>query len=184
MYRKHLTGLAVAAMMVLGAGVPVFAQAAPSETFDPTEVLPSLDAASVAPALAVVTSQSRIQMDDTGDPFISAVASNGLQFEVRFSSCEEPMAQACKAMFLLAIWDDISGTQQAELRALVNDFQMENPIISTGFLPDGKPYVLRFVIADYGIQQGNVLSEFSNFIQNATEFHNRITSAGSEPSQP
>ena len=75
---------------------------------------------------------------------------------------------------MMAVWDAVDPAGQAQMETMANTFQMERPIVSTGFLPDGKPYLLRFVIADYGIQQGNVLSEFSNFIQNATDFHNLL----------
>ncbi len=172
MYRKIVTALmALAAQGIAGAAL---AQMQPIESVDPDVMLPSLDAEAVAPALAVVTVNSLAQMDDAGNQFITAYVSNGLSFEVRFTSCAEPLSQDCKAMYMIATWDAVDPTLQASLDQMAGEFQIERPIVSSGTLPDGKPYVLRFVIADYGIQQGNILSEFSNFIQNATDFHNRI----------
>ncbi|KLI62819.1 hypothetical protein AAV99_12075 [Aurantiacibacter marinus] len=151
-----------------------FAQTRSPDTIDPAEMLSALDAGSVDAALAVVTVNAVAQMDEAGNQFMTATVGNGLTFEIHFASCEQELSQACKAMYLIARWDAVSPDAQEQMEALANNFQMERPIVSTGFLPDGKPYLLRFVIADYGIQQGNVLSEFSNFIQNATDFHNLI----------
>jgi len=172
MYRKIVSGLiAIAAQGLAGAAM---AQMQPMDSIDPNAMLPALDAEAVAPALAVVTANSLAQVDDAGNEFITAYVSNGLTFEIHFTSCAEPLSQDCKAMYMLATWDAADPSEQASMDEMTSAFQVERPIVSAGVLPDGKPYVLRFVIADYGIQQGNVLSEFSNFIQNATDFHNRL----------
>lgn len=170
MNHKLLMGLLASA--ALFAAETAFAQVRSPDTIDPTEMLSALDAQSVEPALSIVTVNSVPQMDDAGNQFITAAVGNGLTFDVHFASCAEALSQDCKAMYMMALWDAVDPAVQLEMEALANSFQMERPIVSTGFLPDGKPYLLRFVIADYGIQQGNVLSEFSNFIQNATDFHN------------
>lgn len=165
-------------VLAMGHG-PALAQPRPVSTIDQQALVPALDIAAVRPALAVASANQVTSVDADGVEFIRATAANGLVFEVHFTACEEaaPVAspQGCKALYLTAIWGGVDPARRAELDAIMASFLAQNPLVNAATLDDSSPYLLRYVIADYGIPQGNLLSEFGNFVGIATAFHNQVS---------
>jgi hypothetical protein len=172
---------------------PAAAQMRPLDTIDQTETIESVNVKSVAPALATVTGNQYEAVDPNGTNVLFGTATNGLRFEVHFRACtpdleeetaapadsegvesSEPAPQHCRALYSMSVWDALPEGKQAAFNEAAIAFQRNHPTVSTGLLDNGTPYILRYVIADYGIQQGNLVSEFANFIRSATEFQNTI----------
>lgn len=156
--------------------VPALGQALPIESIDQEQHIASLGIDTVTPALAVVVANQVAQANEDGSEFISATAANGLGFRVQFEACEESAREGCKAMLLLAVWEAFPAEFHQRLAQSLSAFTREQPMVSAGTLEDGSPYVARYVIADFGTPQGNLVSEFANFVRAATDFHNEVIS--------
>lgn len=159
------------------------AQAAPVDSIDQSEILSSLNAENVVPVLKIVTGNHVLQIDADQNHFIGATATNGLQFDVRFHGCVDPAAEQitdmqCRAFSMVALWEP--RPDAAAAASAIPDFLYNNPLANAGILSDGSIYLTRYVIADYGIAQGNLLSEMANYVRTVTAFANTITSAGPE----
>ncbi|MEO1045692.1 MAG: hypothetical protein AAFX04_09660 [Pseudomonadota bacterium] len=159
----------------------LMAQAAPVESIDQTEILPELNASNVVPVLKVVTGNHVTSLDSDLNHFITATATNGLRFDVRFHGCEDPKAEnidkmQCRALSLVALWEPRGDA--AVMNPVIADFLYKNPLANAGMLPDGSIYMTRYIIADYGIAQGNLLSEMANFVRTATDFTNTVNRTG------
>lgn len=154
------------------------AQPLPLDTIDQTDVIERINEKTVAPALAVVTGNQIIGADPQGNPTLLATATNGLRFEVNFRACEdgatEEEGRHCKAMYMMSVWDSPGDTRSTEYQAAVSQYRLNNPAINTAQMGNGAPYIVRYVIADFGTKQGNLVSEFANFIRSATDFQNSI----------
>ncbi|MCK0127775.1 YbjN domain-containing protein [Erythrobacter sp. F6033] len=154
------------------------AQPKPIESIDQTEVIERINETTVSPALAVVTGNQMSGADPQGDVKLIATATNGLRFEISFRACETDDAadaRHCKAMYMMSIWDAPAGGSDEEFQSAIVGYLQGNPAINAGRLPDGSPYIVRYVIADFGTAQGNLVSEFANFIRSATDFQNTIS---------
>lgn len=150
------------------------AQTADVGTIDQTEIVPYLNSKSIVPALKVVTGNHLVSVDSQNREFISAVAGNGLQFEVHFHGCRQDDPRKCRAMSMLARWPSLKKSDAKKLSRLAPEFLRSNPLINSGIAEDNSPYVTRYVIADYGTAQGNLLSEFANFIRVASTFNKQM----------
>ncbi|RIV85643.1 hypothetical protein [Aurantiacibacter zhengii] len=173
---NHRKWVLAAPFALLLGPVPALGQALPIETIDQEEHVSSLGIDTVTPALAVVVANQVAQANEDGSEFISATAANGLGFRIQFEACDETAREGCKAMLLLAVWEAFPAEFQERLSESVSAFTREQPMVSAGTLEDGSPYVARYVIADFGTPQGNLVSEFANFVQTATDFHNEVVS--------
>lgn len=172
--------LVVAATVALSA-TSAHAQPQPADTIDREQVIETLNSETVAPALAVVTGNHVVAADVDGRPFISAIAANGLHFELHFRACEEGGTDACQAVSLVARWERNETQDEDRLRDYVSNFARGNAVVSPGMLEDGSPFVSRYVIADHGIAQGNLLSEFYNFVLGASLFGDGLLALPQQP---
>ena len=185
MNRSMNTAISIAAagLSFVFAGQEAAAQQRPIETIDQTEMVRHLNTASIDGALGVVTGNHVVTVDDAGQQVISATATNGLQFEVRMTACAGSSPQdsetgadtrECKALYVISVWEQIPSDRTADFSGVAGGYLIDHPTMNAGTLPDGRPYVVRYVIADYGTMQGNLVSEFANFIRGATAFQNAI----------
>ncbi|GGD53851.1 hypothetical protein GRI62_04490 [Erythrobacter arachoides] len=153
---------------------PALAQQRPANSIDGTAIISSLGPDAVMPALAVATANQLVEARPDGTPFISATAMNGLVMQISFTSCDEGGQTGCLGMSIVSVWTAAEPEVQAQIAAAVRGFLIDHPLANAGQFDDGTPYFSRYVIADYGIAQGNLLSEFSNFVSGATDFHNML----------
>lgn len=149
------------------------AQVRPVDTVDQTAMLPALGIEAVQPALSVTTANMLVAANETGEEYLVATAANGLSFQIQFQSCEAANT-GCKAMLMLALWEGPAADAREAFMQRNTAFALSHPMASAGLLEDGSAYVARYVIADYGIPQGNLVSEFANFVRGATDFHNQV----------
>lgn len=177
---RSAAGVAAAAAFACSASIAA-AQPRPIEKLDQTATVEALNEQSIDAALGVVTGNQIISVDGNGDPIVIATATNGLRFEIHFRACdqapggEQPSASRnCRAMYMMAAWDLIDEDEKARFNEAAIAFQRDNPTVNAGRFDNGAPYLLRYVIADYGTKQGNLVSEFANFIRSATNFQNAI----------
>ena len=158
------------------------AQPRPIAKLDLSAPIADIDERSVDAALGVVTGNQVQGVEADGSPKLLATATNGLQFEVRFRSCEPVDASTdaatgsrhCKALYIISAWDPVPADRHDEMLEAVSLFEQEHPAANAGLFDDGSPYVVRYVITDHGAIQGNLVSEFANFIRSASDFQNRI----------
>lgn len=157
------------------------AQPAPIENLDQSEFVERVNVDTVDAALSTVTGNHLKNVDAAGNEFLVATATNGLRFEVKFRACEDIATEAdadpeqhCKGMYMTSLWDAVPSNQKAGFDAAVQAFLRDNPAVNAGATTDDGPYLIRYVIVDYGTKQGNLVSEFANFIRSATEFQNSI----------
>lgn len=155
------------------------AQPLPIDTIDQAEHLRTVNEQTVEPALAVVTGNQLTSVDAEGNAMLVATATNGLRFEVRFRACDEEPDDAqrhCRGVFIVGVWDALPEEKRDAYSDLMASYMRQNPAVNAGLMEDGSPYLVRYVIADYGTPQGNMVSEFANYIRNATDFQNTIAS--------
>ncbi len=145
-------------------------QAADVATIDQSKTLPHLNSEIIAPALKTVTGNHLVSVDGQKQKYIVGTATNGLLFEIRFHGCSKDKTVKCKAMSLTSTWGKLKKSKAKKLGTQISKFLLSHPLANAGFLEDGSPYISRYVIADYGTPQGNVVSEIANFIRAATEF--------------
>ena len=169
--RGMVTKFLVFALMALAPSAN--AQPVDIDTIDQSEIIPYLNSETIIPALKVVTGNHLVQVDSQGKNRVTAVATNGLQFEIEFHGCDDNVAPRCKAMNLLSIWEKPRSSKG--IKKLLPGFLIDNSIANAGILEDGRPYLTRYVIADFGTPQGNLLSEIANFIRVTTEFNLLLT---------
>ncbi|TRD12135.1 hypothetical protein FGU71_09865 [Erythrobacter insulae] len=169
-------------MAFVALAVPAAAQPLPLDTIDQTDLIGKVNEKSVLPALSVVTANQLNTLDAQGNNALVATAANGLKFEVNFRACDDAEAEIpegtdrhCKAMYMISVWEALSPDQEADIQTALSAFLKDNPAINAGRLSDGAPYIVRYVIADYGTKQGNLVSEFANFIRSATDFQNTVS---------
>ncbi|QFT78475.1 hypothetical protein [Erythrobacter sp. THAF29] len=174
----HTACIAIGTAAFLGASGAT-AQPMPIDTIDEAVLLSTVNEETVAPALAVVTGNQLVSVDADGNPMLIATATNGLRFEVRFRACEAISGESkrhCKGVFIVGVWDALPESDRAAFADLMTGFSRQNPAVNAGLTGDGSPYLVRYVIADFGTPQGNMVSEFANYIRSATEFQNAIGS--------
>ena len=162
-------------------GVTAQAQPLPVASLDQQATVPVLDIPAVMPALAVATANQTVTVDSAGQHFIRATAANGLVIEVHFTACAEgsetgPPA-GCKALYMTAVWGELAEADRATVAAVLAQFLAENPLANGALAQGVSPYLARYVIADFGIAKGNLLSEFANFVGLATAFTNQVNTA-------
>lgn len=163
--KSTLTALAVLASSSASLAL---AQPADISTINQSEIIPYLNSKTVEPALKTVTGNHLASINAQQQEFITATATNGLQFEIRFTNCEGEKPIKCKAMGLLSTWE--KPKKAKKLNKQIAAFLIDHPLSNAGVLDDGSPYVYRHVIADFGAPQGNLVSEFANFIRDMTSF--------------
>ena len=156
------------------------AQATSVESINQKKVLKSLNASNIVPVLKTLTGNHVGVIDGQGNHYITATATNGLKFELFFHGCEAPNAanhkdMKCVGLSMVSSWG--AGSAPAKLKAVIPAFLRENPLVNAGQLEDGGFYVTRYVIADYGTAQGNLLSEMANFIRISSNFANTMNQA-------
>ncbi|WP_438727128.1 hypothetical protein ACR9YC_10070 [Parasphingorhabdus sp. DH2-15] len=175
MLQKLLYGVITAAMLCTPAVAS--AQASSADNLKQKKIVKALDAKSIEPVLKTITGNHLLLVDANGNHYISATATNGLKFEIFFHGCDNAAAveiedMKCRGMNLISIWE--SGNAPEKVAASIPSFLRENPIVNAGSLEDGSFYVTRYVIADYGTAQGNLLSEMANFVRIASNFANTM----------
>lgn len=179
-------GFAVAAL----ASTAALAQPVPIDSIDRDEHVAQINEQSIVAALSTVTGNHVVSVTPDGQPVIIATATNGLKFEVSPRACtdvedgeegsgdsdkgEGSAAKHCRGIMMLSSWDGVPEGRAAEFGGAVDAFLIDNPAVNAGKTDNGSPYVARYVIADYGTPQGNLVSEFANFIRSATAFQNAI----------
>lgn len=168
--RGLVNNIVIFALISLAASAD--AQPVDVSTIDQSEIVPYLNSETVIPALKVVTGNHLVQVDSQGKNRVTAVATNGLQFEIDFHGCDDNIPARCKAMSLLSIWEKPKSSKQ--IKKWLPGFLIDNSIANAGILEDGRPYLTRYVIADFGTQQGNLLSEFANFVRVTTQFNSLL----------
>lgn len=156
------------------------AQATSVESINQKKILKSLNASNIVPVLKTLTGNHVGVIDGQGNHYIIATATNGLKFEIFFHGCEVPNAanyedMKCVGLSMISTWG--ADSDAAKLNAAIPAFLRENPLINAGQLDDGGFYVMRYVIADYGTAQGNLLSEMANFIRISSNFANTMNQA-------
>ncbi len=184
--RVGVAALALAALTPASAR----AQPMPTDEIDQTQHLAQINEQTIVPALSVVTGNHLNGVSPDGGAMLIATATNGLKFEVSLRACtdandsdgnasaeaSEPAAEPrhCRGIMILSAWDPAPEKKMDSLGQAVDQFLIENPAVNAGKTGDGSPYVARYVIVDYGAPQGNLISEFANFIRSATAFQNAI----------
>ena len=155
------------------------AQTKPLESIDTDEDITVVNQKTIVPALSVVSANHVVQVDENNSEMIVATLSNGLRFEVRNVACEDAIEDTsphCRGMYMISRWDALPAGMDAQWMAAEQKFRLDHPAMNAGTAADGSPYVARYVIADYGTKQGNLVAEFANFARNITDFQNMLGS--------
>ena len=182
---RRVVGLGLAGAVMAASGAS--AQQMPIETIDLAERVEHLNSTNVADALSTVSGNQLETVDGDGLAYIAATATNGLRFDVHFRAClsqaSENAPSQCKAMYMISVWDALAPDAQRKLGGTVLGYMPSNPTVNAGILPDGKPYLVRYVIADHGTNKGNLVAEFANFVRSATEYQNAIAPLYAAPAE-
>lgn len=100
---------------------------------------------------------------------------SGLKTIVTFVGCKDEEALAdCDGMEMRALWEfPTNGTPQEISRRLF-DFNSSFRAAKTGTIDDNQVYMARYIIADYGTNQGNLAVEFAVFSNLGDKFIDRV----------
>lgn len=182
--KNHIVRIAVFGIMSVTAA-SAQAQTKPLESIDAGVEIAAVNQRSIVPALSVVSVNQVAQLDENGGDMIVATLSNGLRFEVRNVACEEAVEDTpphCRGMYMISRWDALPANMETQWSVAEQNFRLDHPAVNAGRAEDGSPYVARYVIADYGINQGNLIAEFANFARSVTDFQNLLGSVASPSS--
>lgn len=149
---------------------PSEAQVAENQ-FDPYMAVPFFNAQMIAPSLRAAGAKAIAGQSPTGETYLQVEATNGLKFNILFAACEEENEKNCKGMSMSALWDKPASTDTPQVQESIRKFNEKYNFIKAGILSDGRPFVQRYTIADYGTVQGNIRSEIETFTMIASLFN-------------
>ena len=169
MYRSILATALVAA----AANMPASAQ-----QFDNNKAVAAYSFSSISPVLQAIGATSQNAQAEDGTGYMRVTAPNGFGFNIALAACEGPAQQNCKGMAMAAIWNDDNKFTAQQIAANIQQFNLRYRFTSAGLRPDGKPYIQRYAIADFGTNQGNIRAEIEAFIAIGSIFHSEALGNG------
>ena len=148
---------------------PALAQSSSGSAFNYTKAVPFFNQASVEPVLRAMGHTVQKAQTTSGKNYLQVKAKNGLKFNMHFTACKAA-ADKCKGLSMSALWSKPDRLSQSELADRTRKFNNKYNFIKASMFDSGKPYILRYTIADYGTNQGNIRAEIANFIAIGSKF--------------
>ena len=170
MSTSFLRGL-VSVCAIVSAGA-VAAQPLPDDTIDPARMLPHFDSQNIDATLKTVTGNQLAEIAKDGSTIVRAYSPGGLEFTIHFHQCEGENQTQCGAIQLLTSWE--VGEDGAALDQLIARSAPNYLFVNLGRLRQGRPYMLRIVLAGQGISQANLAQEVRLFLEYATQFNAQL----------
>jgi len=163
------------AVTVIIAAIGLFCtHTAMAQELDKNKAIPKVSASAVraiADADGLKSNFSRYK-----DERVLVVESRGnLKTLVRFVGCDDKEALTqCDGMELRALWRYPDTLGAASMNKLLSDFNVAFRAAKVGHLDGKQLYLSRYIIADYGTNQGNIALELSVFGTIAEKFRATI----------
>ena len=166
MVKKYL----LTATLVTLVHTPVLAQQA-APTFDNMKPVASYSFQTIAPVLQAIGTQAQTAQSEDGATYLKVTSPNGFGFNIALAACTDKAQQQCRGMALAAIWDAENKFTSAQVAQNTQAFNLKYRFTSSGVRADGRPYIQRYAIADFGTNQGNIRAEIEAFIAIGSIFH-------------
>ena len=160
---------AVLFLPLVASASPSLAQSQARAPFDTTKAVPYYTPTAVGQALRAMGHTVQSAQAKSGNTYLQVVAKNGFKFHVYFSVCKEGKDK-CKGLIASAFWtqpDDFSVVQMIER---TRKFNNSYGFVNSGLGKDGRLYMRRFSLAEYGTNQGNIRGEIRTFISLGSKF--------------
>lgn len=171
-----------AATLALAAGADASAQQSTVATGDPTAILQSFTEANIAAVAREVGFEAQVANYSDGSSDVKIVGENAV-FYAKPVACQNSI---CYGLVIFAFFKPAGGATLDQ----VNAFNAKKAF-SKAVALDQTAVLTRYEIADFGIPDGNLASNFTNFVAVANEFDTFLSRANSvskkieeEPTHP
>ena len=156
---------------------PALAQSSAGSAFSYTKAVPFFNPASVEPILRAMGHKATKARTKSGKSYLQVTAKNGLKFNVHFAACADTTVKKCKGLSMSAFWGKLQRFSISETADRARKFNNKYNFIKASVFDNGKPYILRYTIADYGTNQGNIRAELANFVALGSKFTKEVIGA-------
>jgi hypothetical protein len=156
---------------------PVVAQNSSGTPFSYTKPVRYFSPAAVEPVLSAMGHKAERAQTKSGKTYLRVAAKNGLKFNLHFTACGDGAEDKCKGISLSAVWTKPDRFSITDMASRTRKFNNKYNFINASMFDNGKPYILRYAIADYGTNQGNIRSEIANFIAIGSKFTKEVFAA-------
>ena len=144
------------------------------------QLLPAFTLANVGSVLTAVGARYQRSGTDPAKPALLAVFPNGRKVLLSLASCDSA-GGACKGLTIQSFWTKSATVPPERTADATARFNQRFAFAKALVLPDGRPSLERYLIADYGFVRGNLsvnLLVFADLAERfGTEFLQPLTSA-------
>ena len=156
---------------------PAMAQNSTSAAFDYTKSVRYFEPASVESVVRAMGHKAEKAQTKAGQTYLRVTAKGGLKFNMRFRACTAGTVNKCKGLSMSAVWSKPERFSVADMASRTRKFNNKYDFIKAGMFDNGRPYILRYTIADYGTNQGNIRAEIANFVAIGSKFTKEVFAA-------
>ena len=148
---------------------PSLAQSQAKPPLDATKAVPHYTPTAVGQVLRAMGHTVQSAQAKSGNTYLQVTAKNGFKFRVYFRVCKDGMDK-CKGLIATAVWMKPEHFSVAQIVERTRKFNSSYGFINSGLDDDGRVYMRRFALAEYGTNQGNISGEIKTFISLGSKF--------------
>jgi len=146
--------------------------AAPAVRWNPkapenAQVLPAFSYATIEPVLTAIGARSQ-RSGTASSPELLVSFSNNRKAVLVMSACDA--GGACKALSIQSYWTPIRNAPPERTAREIARFNQRYAFTKAYIAPDGRPALLRYLTADYGVVRGNLAVNLQVFARQAEQF--------------
>ena len=168
---------AVASMAFAATLSPAMAQNSTGAAFDYTKSVRYFEPAAVESVLRAMGHKAEKAKTNSGQAYLQVTAKGGLKFNMHFRACATGTENKCKGLSMSAVWSKPERFSVADLASRTRKFNNKYDFIKASMFDNGRPFILRYTIADYGTNQGNIRAEIANFVAIGSKFTKEVFAA-------
>ena len=173
-----LVKFGVAASLAFAATLsPAMAQNPTGAAFNYTKSVRYFEPASVESVLRAMGHKAKVARTNAGKTYLQVSAKGGLKFNMHFTACAAGTTDKCKGLSMSAVWSKPDRFSVADLASRTRKFNNKYNFIKASMYDNGRPFILRYTIADYGTNQGNIRAEIANFVAIGSKFTKEVFAA-------
>jgi hypothetical protein len=165
---------AAATAALLAAAASPAGAALPAARFNPAapenrQLLPAFSYATVEPVLAQIGARYRRAGASPEKPVLHVVLPNNRTAILSFDMCS-PGGTACKSLSIHSEWTRIANSPPERTEKAIDGFNRSFAFAKAFVAPGGKPWLQRYLTADYGFVRGNLAVNLLVFAEQAESF--------------
>ena len=160
---------AVLVLPLVASASPSLAQSQARTSLEYFKGVPHYNSAVVGQVLRAMGHTVQSAQAKSGNTYLQVVAKNGFKFRVYFRVCKDGKDK-CKGLIATAVWMKPEHFSVVQMVERTRKFNSSYGFINSGLDDDGKVYMRRFALAEYGTNQGNISGEIRAFISLGSKF--------------